>query len=106
MLGYGEEQGRGLTGSRMASRTWLVLLDPVGLRALVSVSKWGRSKWGVLCQSENTGLELLPKFFSIHEALISGGLYRDLWDFREHPSLPLGGGLVGSVLSGFDSSCL
>jgi hypothetical protein len=44
MLEYGEEQGRGLSGSRMASRTWLVLLDPVGPRALVSVSKWGRGK--------------------------------------------------------------
>lgn len=98
MLGYGdagvggrEEQGRCLTaekpclGSRVASRIWLALLDPEDPRVLVRVNKWG-----VLCQCESSGLNLVLKFFSVHEEASGGTLQRPMGLHRAPLPAPWG----------------
>lgn len=92
-------------GSRMANRTWVVFLDPVDWRSLVSVSKWG-IRWGVLPQSESAGLDSVPEFFSTHKKASGGTLQRPVGLHRAPLPANPGGGLAGSVLSGFDTRCL
>lgn len=84
MRGTGEEAGRCLTAERgrvlapgwqpePGQSSWI----QSGLEDLVSANKWG-----VLCQSEDPVLDLAPKLFETHKAA-SGGLCKDLWDFKE-----------------------